>query len=434
MKNLSRKILLSTMVVGLVAVSCSKDEIMAPEESQITAVSAKAKLKTLPKDGLAPSRLSLGDKVVTIKELTDGSSLVNAVNPSECGPTRFNKVLARYDKWLVNGFLSVWDGDPEAYFLIFGDYFAINQITAYYGFRNTDYFGAQGEYTKYVKQRTRSLERFWDMRGMVQVQGQHTATLEDLELIRFIYENFSDLSECEIDDIVDLAAEYNAASKQIPENPLFAFDAFASIGTEDGSLATRIIGTGVIVIGDGIVQALSEAGTRDNMVWNGVMAHEWGHQIQFLNYGTFDYPVEPFIGTPESTRMTELEADFFTGYFMTHKKGATHDWKSTRGFLKLFYNIGDCGFTSGGHHGTPLQRLAAAKSGYELGKENHSRKRNWKDKKRHSWNNGRDDVLSAAEVHEVFLEELDDILAGKGAMDDDDDDGYSHDNDRGRKK
>ncbi|MCJ7467693.1 MAG: hypothetical protein MUO53_13485 [Maribacter sp.] len=383
MKNISKKILFTTLALGLVMVSCNKEENLTTEESQITGVSAKASLKTLPNSGLNPNRITFKQKGLSTKDFSIGSSLINAVDPSECGDTPFRGVLAKYDDLLFNSFLSVYDGNIDGYFLVFYDYFAINQITAYFGFKNADYFGANGEYTQYMKQSTRSLENFWDMHDLVQVRGQHTATLEDPDLLRFIYENFSDASEAEINYLLGLAAQYNAASDQIPENPFFASDGFASFD-------------GKIVIGDGLVSMLAEVGIDPKVVWSSILAHEWGHQVQFLNYGVFAYPIPPFIDTPESTRMTELEADFFTGYYLTHKRGATYNWKRVEGFLQAFFEIGDCYFGSNGHHGTPIQRMASAEMGYELAKS--------------AQKNGK--ILSQQAVHDAFINAFDEIING----------------------
>ena len=35
----------------------------------------------------------------------------------------------------------------------------------------------------------------------------------------------------------------------------------------------------------------------------------------------------------------------------------------------MFYQIGDCQFTNDGHHGTPNQRMAAARFGFDMADE-----------------------------------------------------------------
>jgi hypothetical protein len=46
-------------------------------------------------------------------------------------------------------------------------------------------------------------------------------------------------------------------------------------------------------------------------------------------------------------------------------------WKRVKQFLQVFFNIGDCSFTSTNHHGTPTQRMAAAQWGYSLADNAH---------------------------------------------------------------
>ena len=99
-------------------------------------------------------------------------------------------------------------------------------------------------------------------------------------------------------------------------------------------------------------------------------------------------------GTAEAHRLSELEADFFTGYYLTHKRGGTYNWKRVAEFFELFYNIGDCSFESSGHHGTPNQRLAAARLGSILAEETFP--------KGH--------ILEPEQVHELFLLAYEDII------------------------
>jgi predicted metalloprotease len=112
-------------------------------------------------------------------------------------------------------------------------------------------------------------------------------------------------------------------------------------------------------MGDGILEAYSALGFED-VAPQAILAHEFGHHIQF-QLGLF-----PAVRTPEGTRRTELMADAYSAYYLSHSRGATMQWKRVQKFLEVFFNIGDCGFASNGHHGTPLQRMAAAEWGYEV--------------------------------------------------------------------
>jgi hypothetical protein len=59
-------------------------------------------------------------------------------------------------------------------------------------------------------------------------------------------------------------------------------------------------------------------------------------------------------------------ADAMSAYFLTHKRGMTMNRHRVTEFLGAFYQIGDCGFTSPGHHGTPNQRMKAAQFGFDV--------------------------------------------------------------------
>lgn len=85
---------------------------------------------------------------------------------------------------------------------------------------------------------------------------------------------------------------------------------------------------------------------------SGVLAHEWGHQVQFL-HGWQTNPVK---------RM-ELEADAFSGYFMALAKGWA--WSYMQSYFQAVFDTGDYNFNEPGHHGTPNERYAAARLGFD---------------------------------------------------------------------
>ncbi|MEO7961344.1 MAG: hypothetical protein ABIR19_07350, partial [Ginsengibacter sp.] len=91
-----------------------------------------------------------------------------------------------------------------------------------------------------------------------------------------------------------------------------------------------------------------------------ILAHEFGHHIQF-QLNLFED-----VESPEATRRTELMADAFSAYYLSHARGASMQWKRVKQFLEVFFNIGDCQFTNPGHHGTPTQRMAAAEWAYHV--------------------------------------------------------------------
>ena len=115
-----------------------------------------------------------------------------------------------------------------------------------------------------------------------------------------------------------------------------------------------------IVMGDGIQKAYFDLDLGD-VATQAILSHEYGHQVQFANPA-----LVPFDNTPESTRNTELMADALSAYYLTNKRGAAMNWHRVQDFLVVFYSIGDCAFSSPGHHGTPNQRMKSAEFGYSV--------------------------------------------------------------------
>jgi hypothetical protein len=230
------------------------------------------------------------------------------------------------------------------------------------------------------------------MPGEVVVRGQHNRTLNDRNKLAqvFLAFDFPTPTREEAYATADLIIERNKMAPGLLASPLLSLDAFAAPG---GDYVAG--GKDLIVIGDGVVQLGTDLGAGAGVAITGVLSHEWAHQIHFNNdqqwYGG------AILGarcTAELSRKIELEADVFSSYFMTHKQGTAYNWKNAAQYFTLFFNIGDCNFSSPGHHGTPNQRLAAARLGWLIAQETFP--------KGH--------ILSAHEVHALFLAALDDII------------------------
>ena len=266
----------------------------------------------------------------------------------------------------------------------------INQVNALLG-EGPQYFGDHGQYTNYVNKDVRNLEKFWNMPDEVSVRGQHNETLNDKDAIVaaltsvWFFELPTEFAEMVADDII----ANNALSDVLPESPFMASDGFAA--DLDGYLG---FDDEMIVIGDGLVKFVAGVGTDEKIAWTTILSHEWAHHVQFNNGYLEEYDLV-FGNAPESTRAGELEADFMASYYMTHKRGATYNMKRIEQVLMNFFQIGDCGFLSSGHHGTPDQRMEASRLGSELAKG--------------AQRNGH--ILSQEEVHQAFLAALPGIVA-----------------------
>ncbi|OIJ87893.1 hypothetical protein [Streptomyces colonosanans] len=106
-----------------------------------------------------------------------------------------------------------------------------------------------------------------------------------------------------------------------------------------------------IIMGDGILQGMTAVGLGD-VAPRGILGHEFGHHVQYQG-NLF----ESDLRGPEATRRTELMADALGTYYLTHARGESLNAARVLKSEKSFYQVGDCSFTSSGHHGTPNQRF-----------------------------------------------------------------------------
>jgi hypothetical protein len=221
------------------------------------------------------------------------------------------------------------------------------------------YFGINGDYTQRLTKAFKDLQRFWNIESKsIVLAAMHGNMLLNHERVARTYVAAfgvpSDVAS-QLADIVVLLAD------QVPQyrdgnHPIFTFNAFAQSGFNFppyGVIPDKII------MGDGILEAYNAIGYSD-VAPQAILAHEFGHHIQFqLNLFTDE-------NSPEATRRTELMADAYSAYYLSHARGASMQWKRVKQFLQVFFNIGDCSITSNGHHGTPAQRMAAAEWGYSV--------------------------------------------------------------------
>jgi hypothetical protein len=156
-----------------------------------------------------------------------------------------------------------------------------------------------------------------------------------------------------------IAGQVGTAAMQFGDAPLFTFNAYAN-----SSEGVPTPGIGLvpdrIVVGDGVLDGFALVGLSD-VVTQAIIGHEFGHHIQYED-GLF----RSTLPAPEATRRTELMADAFSAYFLTHRRGENMQWRLVQLFVQVFAQVGDCGFTSPSHHGTPNQRSRAALWGFGI--------------------------------------------------------------------
>ncbi|MFT7351260.1 MAG: hypothetical protein ACI9XR_001000 [Flavobacterium sp.] len=103
-----------------------------------------------------------------------------------------------------------------------------------------------------------------------------------------------------------------------------------------------------------------DAKTYGQIVNAMILAHEFGHQLQY----TYGIP-----SVNETTaRASELEADGMAGYYLRRPTGYNQSsFAAIAPAYDFAFKIGDYATTSSGHHGTPPQRRSAVRLGFLLG-------------------------------------------------------------------
>ena len=167
-------------------------------------------------------------------------------------------------------------------------------------FENTSanqYFGLHGEYTHNVTKTFKDLKRFWNIEtdNMV-VVAMHGSMLRNRDKIiridKILFGDDQATAEFYADLILSLL-------QQVPQyrngdHPIFTFNAFSQPSFDFppfGAIPPKI------VMGDGILAGFGALGYED-VAPQAMLAHEFGHQIQF-QLGIFDESV------PENTRRME---------------------------------------------------------------------------------------------------------------------------------
>lgn len=263
------------------------------------------------------------------------------------------------NQWL-DGQLSDWTNDVVFFAVVTGmlDFPTYDALL----FTNSEAgqtFGLKGEYTHVLTKTFKDLKRFWDIQSaaIVMVPMHGNMLLDRDRIIRIdmiLYGDSQADAEFWADLIISLMNDVPQYRRG--DHPIFTFNAFAQ-----SSFSFPPYGTipSKIVMGDGILDGYTGIGF-DDVAPQAILAHEFGHHVQFqLN-------LYPPTSSPENTMKMELMADAFSAYYLSHARGASMQWKRVKQFLQVFFNIGDCAFTSNNHHGTPTQRMASAEWAYQV--------------------------------------------------------------------
>lgn len=269
---------------------------------------------------------------------------------SPCESTAFGLVIESYLKSFLDDAV-FYDDENQFDFNIVDRFSSLNRqyITHY---RGEVYFGKNGQFTSEVQKTSRKLDRFWPANRQIVINAQHVQDLSDRETLADMIESFDkDVPNREESyRRADLLLNLSSRSEVLPESPYFAMAAFSR-------------NNGLIVLGDGVVETFISMGLDGKLAYNALLSHEWWHQVQYeQNWKN----ITDFSSASEFSKYRELQADFASAYFLTHKRGGAYNWKKIESFFEISYNTGDCFVQSPTHHGTPEERREAAKLGYQL--------------------------------------------------------------------
>jgi len=272
-----------------------------------------------------------------------------AINPSdyECGPT--------YIDDYINHSVETWTNDDHYYYNYFG-FIAFDYAFFLDNSGGGQYYGSDGQFDNVINRTYKDLLLFWNIPTDILLRDAHGNIYDDETKVKAVLKlpvwpyNYNEADATSLAGL--LKTVFGSSDFMNYKHPLLTFNAFAVRAYPPLGIVKKI------VMGDGVMEAYDDLGFGD-VAPQAILAHEYGHHVQFAKNVVF-------VPTAEGTRRTELMADAFAAYYLTHKRGATMNWKRVQEFLEVFYGIGDCGFNSRGHHGTPNQRMKAATFGYNL--------------------------------------------------------------------
>jgi hypothetical protein len=288
------------------------------------------------------------------------AAVAQAVTPSECNST----LLDDYVDQVFEGMTG------EQFTFLVQHQVTLFNVPTY----DALFFGTTGDpdyaldsHAHQIQNTFRDLRKFWDIRSAdIQLMAMHGDDLLDANRIAKTLTamvatgQIAPMTPAQIQTEATTVAGFMQTQGDFYNNPLWTLNAFAFSGEGETDPTIAAL-PDKLIVGDGILEAYDAIGLGD-VGPRVIMAHEFGHHVQY-ELGVFDTgPTDP----AEATRRTELMADAMAAYFGTHKKGLALNRKRVADALLSFYTVGDCHFDDPGHHGTPLQRERAADWGADL--------------------------------------------------------------------
>jgi hypothetical protein len=293
------------------------------------------------------------------------AAVLGAINPDEheCAATPFsNWLTAQLTGWTTNDLLLLYAS-------------ILTNMPGYASMVNAPdrhpSYGLHGEYTQRLTKTFTDLKGFWDIDARkIQMVPMHSSIMGNKAALVKTYRQLYNTDQATAEQFSQQYVDWykSLVARFGPNLPVISANAFAFNPVGDPNPAIAALPR-TIVMGDGVLQGFDWI-QLGKVAPQAVLAHEFGHQVQFAN--GLD---EASLTTPEATRRIELMADSFSGYFLGHAKGANLNRKQIRQFGEMSYNIGDCGFALVGHHGTPNQRLHSSEWGADLATDARNQRR-----------------------------------------------------------
>lgn len=109
---------------------------------------------------------------------------------------------------------------------------------------------------------------------------------------------------------------------------------------------------GTVLVGLQLIKSEWRATNGSGLSIPAILAHEYAHIAQFK------------YRCPARGKWRELHADYLAGWFTGHR--GRFRVQSAVQAMKNFFHKGDYDFNHQGHHGTPAEREAAFRAGFEL--------------------------------------------------------------------
>jgi hypothetical protein len=350
-----RPALLGASLLATFAITACQDQVTQPIAPTVRDRATATLQAGTPEAGPDRSQLTL-PAFGTVRDLPVVDVAARAINPTDYACSSDSPINGWLDDAIVNSLTVERSRFLTAYNLL-ADLIPTYEALFFQSSATPQSFGIDGAHTKTIVKAERDLKRFWDIPSSdIQVVAMHGDVLVDTLRTAATYRLLGVGAAQARTYARTLRSAIVGSQTMVNGNhPLFTFNAVA-FTTFGGPFADKI------VMGDGILAGYDALGFGD-VAPLAIFAHEFAHHVQFeKGYGLSGPGVTP----AEETRFGELSADAMAAYYLTHSRGATLNQKRVAQFLEVFYQIGDCGFASEGHHGTPNQRLAAARFGFAL--------------------------------------------------------------------